>query len=195
MITPVSPTFLKQEAKKLKRSHKLLMSKALDEVSKIYGFSNYRHYLNVYESNLQQSKDSTKYLEYFKLQAKNLFEDYKTKTPYYDNLIDDYLYEYSPEYFDIEEIICSYDVDEENFSLKEAQSIIADMSGFNKWTALLKALESELELAKLLFDNRDIIDIENWQMYISKAEDDNDTTFDSEDMIEIFKHTFLNEEI
>lgn len=54
MITPVSPTFLKQEAKKLKKSQGLLMSKALDEVSKNYGFSNYRHYLNVYESNLEQ---------------------------------------------------------------------------------------------------------------------------------------------
>ncbi|KTD62117.1 hypothetical protein [Legionella spiritensis] len=54
MITPVSPTFLKQEAKKLKKSQGLQMSKALDEVSKKYGFSNYRHYLNVYESNSKQ---------------------------------------------------------------------------------------------------------------------------------------------
>lgn len=55
MITPVSPTFLKQEAKKLKKSQGLQMSKALDEISKNYGFSNYRHYLNVYESNLKQT--------------------------------------------------------------------------------------------------------------------------------------------
>ncbi|HHT9690318.1 TPA: hypothetical protein ACT9A8_000241 [Legionella pneumophila] len=56
MNTPVSPTFLKQEAKKLKKSQGLQMSKALDEVSKKYGFSNYRHYLNVYESNLKQAQ-------------------------------------------------------------------------------------------------------------------------------------------
>ncbi|WP_019218440.1 hypothetical protein [Legionella tunisiensis] len=51
MITPVSPRFLKQEAKKLQKSRNLSRSKALDEVSKKYEFSNYRHYLNVYESN------------------------------------------------------------------------------------------------------------------------------------------------
>ncbi|ARG98265.1 hypothetical protein [Legionella micdadei] len=62
MITPVSPTYLKQEAKKLKKSHGLLMSNALDEISKKYGFSNYRHYLNIYESNLKQSRSTKEIL-------------------------------------------------------------------------------------------------------------------------------------
>ncbi len=65
------------------------------------------------------------YIEYFKLQAKNLFKDYKTKAPYFDNAIDDYLYEYNPKFFDIEEIIMAYDLDQENFSLMSAQHIIA----------------------------------------------------------------------
>lgn len=58
MITPVSPTFLKQEAKKIKKNQGFSMSKALDEVSKKYGFSNYRHYLNVYELNRTQATSS-----------------------------------------------------------------------------------------------------------------------------------------
>jgi hypothetical protein len=62
MITPVSPTFLKQEAKKIKKNQGLSMSKALDEVSKKYGFSNYRHYLNVYELNRTQSTSSKEVL-------------------------------------------------------------------------------------------------------------------------------------
>jgi hypothetical protein len=49
MITLVSPKFLKQEAKKLKKILGISHCEALDEVSKKYGFSNYRHFLNFYE--------------------------------------------------------------------------------------------------------------------------------------------------
>ncbi|HAT7045870.1 TPA: hypothetical protein ACGAPA_003357, partial [Legionella pneumophila] len=106
MITPISPTYLKQKAKKLKKSDNLSMCVALDEVSKVYGFSNYRHYLNVFESNQKQSKNPIlDYIEYFKIQANNLIEDYKTQTPYFDDVIEDYLYQYNPQHFDIDEII------------------------------------------------------------------------------------------
>ncbi|MDX1902273.1 MAG: hypothetical protein SFW66_09810 [Gammaproteobacteria bacterium] len=131
------------------------------------------------------------HIEYFKLQAKNLFKDYKTKSPYFDNVIDDYLYEYNPKYFDIEEIIMAYDLDEDDFTLMNAQHIIALMIGFKKWTDLLKASEAELELAKLLFDNQDKIHLEDWEMYIAGAERDNNTTFEPESRLEIFKHIFL----
>ncbi|HHS8262890.1 TPA: hypothetical protein ACTUT5_001746 [Legionella anisa] len=113
MITPISPTYLKQKAKKLKKSDNLSMCVALDEVSKVYGFSNYRHYLNVFESNQKQSKNPIlDYIEYFKIQANNLIEDYKTQTPYFDDVIEDYLYQYNPQHFDIDEIIMSFDVDQ-----------------------------------------------------------------------------------
>lgn len=49
MITIVSPTFLKQEAKKLKKSLCISHHKALDETSKKFGFANFRHFLNFYE--------------------------------------------------------------------------------------------------------------------------------------------------
>lgn len=193
MITPISPTYLKQKAKKLKKSDNLSMCVALDEVSKVYGFSNYRHYLNVFESNQKQSKNPIlDYIEYFKIQANNLIEDYKTQTPYFDDVIEDYLYQYNPQHFDIDEIIMSFDVDEKNFNLTEAQDIIAYYAGYEKWQDMLNISESDLILAKLLFDNKNIIDIEDWHMYITNAEHDNRTTFDPESKIEILNKIFLN---
>ena len=132
------------------------------------------------------------HIEYFKLQAKNLFKDYKTKSPYFDNTIDDYLYEYTPKYFDIDGIVVAYDLDEENFSLMNAQHIISLMAGFKKWTDLLKASETELQLAKLLFDNQDKISIDEWESYLVWAERDTNMDFDSESKLEIFKHVVLD---
>lgn len=131
------------------------------------------------------------YIEYFKLQAKNLFRDYKTKTPHFDDAINDYMYEYNPKYFDVDRILVEYGWDERDFTLMKAQHTIALMVGFNKWGSLLKASEAELELAKLLFDNQGKITLDDWEMYIVFAEDDNNQSFDSESRLEIFKHVFL----
>lgn len=133
-------------------------------------------------------------IDYFKLQAKNLFRDYKTKTPYIDEVDGNTYYSYTPKYFDIDTIFCEYDIDEENFSLMNAQHIIAKVVGFNKWIDLIKSSKLELELAKLLFDNQDKINIEEWDMYITGVERDNQTTFDIGSRLEIFKHVFVNVE-
>lgn len=130
-------------------------------------------------------------IAYFKRQAKNLFKDYQTKTPYIDSVDGNTYYKYEPKYFDIDSIILDFDRDEDNLSLMKAQHIITLMIGFSKWADLLKASEHELELAKLLFDNQDIIHIEDWKMYILGAENDNKTTFDPEARLEIFKQVFL----
>lgn len=132
------------------------------------------------------------HIEYFKFQAKNLLKDFKTKTPQFDEAISNYFNEYQPQYFDIDEIILSYDIDEDNFSLMKAQHIIALMAGFNKWSDLLQASEIELELAKLLIDNHDKIHVEDWEMYIAGVERDNNGTFDPQSRLEIFKQAFLN---
>lgn len=129
---------------------------------------------------------------YLKLQAKNLFRDYKTKKPHLDKTSGSVLYEYNPQYFDVDRILLEYNYDEDNFSLMKAQHIIALMVGFEKWTELLKASETELELAKLLFENQDKIYIDDWEMYIVGAEHDNNTIFSLEDRLEIFKHVFAN---
>lgn len=133
-------------------------------------------------------------VNYFKLQAKNLFRDFKTKTPYRDESDGNTYYRYEPKYFDVDGILLSYDWDEETFSLMNAQHTIALMAGFRKWTDLSKASDTELELAKLLFDNDDKINAEEWEMYIADAEFQNNTTFDAASRLEIYTHVFLNVE-
>jgi hypothetical protein len=132
------------------------------------------------------------HVEFFRLQAKNLFKDYNTKRSYIDEVDGDSYYRYEPRFFDINTVFLYYDVDEENFSLMKAQHLIALIVGFRKWTDLLKASEPKLELAKLLFDNQDKISSEDWEMYIHGMETDNKTTFDSDFRLEIFKQVFLN---
>lgn len=130
-------------------------------------------------------------IDYFKLQAKNLFRDYQTRFPVYDSVIDDYLNDYKPKYFDIGWIVLDFDIDvEEKFTLMNAQHIIANLVGFNKWTELLKASEDALELSKLLFDNMHKICIEEWQDYIAHAEHENQINFDDGWKLEIFKTVF-----
>jgi hypothetical protein len=80
--------------------------------------------------------------------------------------------------------------DEDNFTLMNAQHIIANMVGFRKWTELIKASESELELAKLLLDNQDKISLDEWEYYIAEAEEDNKTEFDAKNRVEIFTEVF-----
>lgn len=123
-------------------------------------------------------------IAYFKLQAKNLFKDYKSQTPYIDDVDGNSYYGYSPKYFDIERILLEYNGilhdcrwDEADLNLMKIQHVFAQMLGFKKWTDLLKASDVELELAKLLFDNQDKIHIEDWEMYIAGVENDNNCTF------------------
>lgn len=134
------------------------------------------------------------HIAYFKRQAKNLHKDYKTKTPHTDFLDGSSSWKYAPKYFAIESLLFDYECNENDFSLMKAQHVIARMIGFYKWTELLKASEAELELAKLLFDNQDKVHIEDWRMYIAGVERNNNTTFDPESRLEIFKHVFLGKE-
>lgn len=106
-------------------------------------------------------------IDYFKLQAKNLHRDFKTKTPLVGKTIEGFLYEYSPKYFQIYDIISDFDIDEENFSLMKAQHVISKIANFDKWTTLLKATPAELQLAKLLFEHQDKIDLISWNIYIA----------------------------
>lgn len=90
-------------------------------------------------------------IDYFKLQAKNLYRDFKTKEK-----DDEGYYQYTPRFFkDIDGIIVDYDIDEEDFSLMKAQHIIARMAGLSKWADLLWADEDELKVGQLLIENRD----------------------------------------
>ena len=119
------------------------------------------------------------YINFFKLQSKNLLKDFKTRKKIYDDAIDDYLYEFSPKFFDVDEIIVSYDLSDkeiENFTLMKAQHFISQLVGFRKWNNLIKASRDELELAKLLFDNQHKLSLDDWNLYIADAEKSNNTT-------------------
>jgi hypothetical protein len=47
----VSPSYLKQKARQLKRDNSLSQSQALDEAARQFGFSNYKNYLNLLNAN------------------------------------------------------------------------------------------------------------------------------------------------
>lgn len=134
-------------------------------------------------------------IDYFKLQAKNLHKDFKTKTSIVDKTTTAFLYEYTPKYFDVQMIISDFDIDEENFSLMNAQHIIAKIANFEKWASLLKASPSELELAKLLYDYQNKIDLEGWQFYIADTQSMNDVVLDAEIQVEIFKQVVIEDNI
>lgn len=130
--------------------------------------------------------------EYFKLQAKNLLKDYKTRVfnP------KDGIYEYNPKFFNIMGIFLDLDLNDDKsdfkFTLMNAQHVIAQLAGFSKWDDLLKANPIELELAHLLYDNAHKISLEEWDSYIRESERENSMKFNSETKLEIFKQVFLN---
>lgn len=130
-------------------------------------------------------------IQYFKLQAKNLFRDYKTKKPVFDKVINDYLYEYSPTYFNMDGLVCDFDINEEKFSLMKAQHIIAIMAGFDKWADILKASKAKLEIGKLLFDNQHKFSIDDWYFFLDGTEELNNKAFNTEDQLALFKDAFI----
>lgn len=134
-------------------------------------------------------------IDYFKLQSKNLHKDFKTKQPVVDKTTTAFQYEYSPKYFDVEMVITDFDIDEDNFSLMNAQHVIAKIANFEKWTSLLKASPEELELAMLLFEHQNRIDLIGWQFYIADAQSLNEEELDAEIQVDIFKQVVIEENI
>ena len=129
-------------------------------------------------------------INFFKLQSKNLHRDFKTKKPVSDNKDSVWPYEYEPKYFDVETIIYDFNLDEEKLTLMKAQHLIAQIAGFKKWTVLIRASESDLKIAQILFENQDVIDLRMWQDYIADAERMNQTSFDSEAKLAICEQVF-----
>ncbi|KAF2334610.1 hypothetical protein [Flavobacterium nitrogenifigens] len=134
-------------------------------------------------------------IEYFKLQAKNLFRDYNTRTPRSEKAIGDFKYDYEPNFFHIYDIISDYDIDEDNFTLMKAQHIIAKIANFDKWADLKNAEPSELELAQLLFEHQDKIDLLSWKFYIADAQTMNEQELDAEIQVGIFQEVVVENNI
>lgn len=141
-------------------------------------------------------------VEFFKKQSKNLLKDYNTRV----FNIEKGIYEYSPRFFrDIEFLLDNFNIDEkDSFTLMNAQHIIARLSGFYKWTELIKASEHALELGMLLLTNREAYQektglftnmvesliVDDWQSY-EKMYLQN---YDDEKKLEVFKEVFLNQD-
>ena len=87
-------------------------------------------------------------ISYFKLQAKNLFHDFKL-----DFMQDDENYIFAPRFFDTNAIITTFDVDINNFTLMKAQHIIALVVGMESWNELINASNLILEQKKIVLDN------------------------------------------
>ena len=128
-------------------------------------------------------------VDYFRLQAKNLKRDLGTK-----KLEEDGIYSHEPKYFDdIEDLIMSYDIDEEAYTLMKCQHVIANLAGFSKWADLINASDEALELGELLLKNRNAFYmplLEDWQMYLAM---NGFSDWDDSTKLELFKAVYLNQ--
>ena len=92
------------------------------------------------------------HIDYFKLQAKNLLKDFKTR--FFNE--ETKLYEYKPKFFDISSIFIDFDFpdykDDFSFTLMNAQHLIAKIVRFDNWGKLANASEEDLRLAHRRLD-------------------------------------------
>ena len=132
-------------------------------------------------------------IDFFKLQSKNLHRDFKRRKLVFNNEFGELSYEYEPKHFDIELVIYDFNLDEENFTLMNAQHVIAKIAGFEKWTALIKASEPDLKIAKLLYENQHKVDELMWLFYLAEVEEMNQTKFDPETKLAICEDAFERE--
>lgn len=111
-------------------------------------------------------------LEFFKLQAKHLHRDLETRTfPSTDlgMFYDDFYYDYDPKFFDVKQLMWDLELSEEPgklFGLMKCQHIIARIVGFSSWSDLIHAPNKELEFRKLIFENQNKINPQEWEIYI-----------------------------
>lgn len=139
-----------------------------------------------------------KNIDYFKLQAKNLLRDYKTRHLSKEGDI----YEYDSKYFDITGIFLDYDINDDDtnfeFSLMKAQHLLATLLDFKCWNELINASDLELEIAKVKLgcftaEDYDPSKIDEYEFFVSEAEQANNTTFDDETRLTLAKY-YINGE-
>lgn len=90
-------------------------------------------------------------ISYFKLQAKNLYRDFKL-----DFMNEDEAYNFSPNFFDINSIVSDFEINPDDFSLMKAQHILAKLVGFTSWDELIKASDEALEQKKSVLENLNV---------------------------------------
>ncbi|MGN6435860.1 MAG: hypothetical protein ACTHMM_04970 [Agriterribacter sp.] len=133
-------------------------------------------------------------IEYLKLQAKNLHKDFKTQTSSFDPKLRRNVYRYVPRYFKIDLLVDDFNINEERFTLMNAQHIIAKLCGMDKWTDFSQASPAKIELSLKLYNNMDRVEVRDWNEYVSNIETENDVELDDEFKLQIFTEVFLEGE-
>lgn len=128
-------------------------------------------------------------IDFFKLQAKNLYRD--SKTLYTD---DEGLEWFESKFFDLDEIILSRGLNEKEFAdgltLMKAQHLLSELAGFVSWNDLIHSSEARLELGRLIIESGDLSLLEDWRMY----ETQNLNGWSDESKLEVFKTLYLENE-
>ncbi|MXN91119.1 hypothetical protein GR160_07735 [Flavobacterium sp. Sd200] len=130
-------------------------------------------------------------IEYLKLQAKNLHKDFKTQTISYDPKLRRNVYGYDPKFFKFDLLVDDFSINEEKFTLMNAQHIIAKLCGLDKWTELSTASPAKIELSVLLYTNMDRLEVRDWDQYVLDIETSNNVKLEDEFKLKIFKEGFL----
>lgn len=132
-------------------------------------------------------------IKFFKLQAKNLYKDYKTQFTNTEHEIS--TFDYSPKYFDINEVFVAYEFDNineieaENFSLMQAQHLFSLLLGYKSWSDLINAPIKKQELSMLLFKNK--FDIEEWSSHVAETNSMNAIKLTYEEQIELLNEYYI----
>lgn len=100
MKSLVSPSFIKQKARQIKKAKSLSQSDALNEAVKEYGFSNYKNYLNALEKNrpIPSSDSSEK-----KLRFNEIFSEKDSSKK--EHLAVSFIHDFNPPFHELFEII------------------------------------------------------------------------------------------
>ena len=81
-----------------------------------------------------------------------------------------------------------------------AQHLLSNLVGFNSWNELIKATDVQLEIAKIkltcfTIDDYNPSKIDDYEFWVSKAEEYNDTQFDDETLLALARYYILGEEL
>lgn len=123
------------------------------------------------------------YIKYFKSQAKKFYKDFPTQY----TKENDYIYSYKPKFWpNIDDIIVTFDIDEDDFSLMKAQYIVAYLAGFENWNELIHANIYKLEIGYYLVEQRYNNALDTWQWYEPQLD-----VIDDFGKLDIFKQVIL----
>ena len=125
MTSPISPSFLKQVARKLKKERSITQSMALDYAAKLHGFTNYKNYLNVLEEKKKNSSPSKDTL------LKNIFSEIDIQKK--ESLAITYIHNFNPPFEILFKIVNEFKNSEE-----VVQTVCSQSGLHNKVQALME---------------------------------------------------------